>query len=225
METPLRILLLLDNRYQALLLKRLLSHSFSEAVISHFEKGEQAFDELIRNKYDFAIIGDSVGLEVLSQNLERINQRRPELAIILLMDQQRPHRSLQTLRSGISAIVDYHEANPEAVSDLIKNLLSSKERVFQTSGLEQILKKRDNSDIIDLTINTLAHEINNPLMTILGELELLLNNGYELTPEIRKKLRIIETSAHRIRSGLTNLSELAEPSVRQTPTGDLFKIG
>jgi hypothetical protein len=61
-------------------------------------------------------------------------------------------------------------------------------------------------------------------MTILGETELLLHNGYRLAPEIERKLRVIEESAQRIKHALASLSGLTEPSLKETPTGTFIDL-
>ena len=215
---------MVSNRYLLLLLNRLLSQDYPESVITQFEDCQKAFDELLSNGYDFAIIDDSCETEELTTHLKILNEKRPLLSIVMLTDQKTRHQSLKAVHAGITAVFNYNDFQLEAISDLIRSLLITKKRSSRENYLGHILNKNGNNDIIDLTINTLAHEINNPLMTILGELELLLYNGYKLPPEIRKKLTIIEKSANRIKIGLTKLSELSEPSVNQTPTGDFIKI-
>jgi signal transduction histidine kinase len=84
---------------------------------------------------------------------------------------------------------------------------------------EGLLDARTRSAIIRLTVSTLAHEINNPLMTVMGTTELLLDDADELPPENVESIRMIQESARRIESTLTDLAATGTPQVRETPAG------
>ena len=78
--------------------------------------------------------------------------------------------------------------------------------------------------MINITANTLAHEINNPLMTILGMSELLLGGAVQdCDPAVRDKLVVIQESARRIEEALNQLGNLSAPTLRDTPAGSLIK--
>ena len=62
---------------------------------------------------------------------------------------------------------------------------------------EQVAKERLGA--VQETAVTVNHEINNPLTAILGNVQLLLMKRRELDDELANKLKIIETSALKIR--------------------------
>jgi signal transduction histidine kinase len=61
------------------------------------------------------------------------------------------------------------------------------------------------------TAVTINHEINNPLMAILGNTQLLLLKGESLEPELSGKLKLIEQSCLRIQKVTQKLMAMAEP--------------
>ncbi len=73
---------------------------------------------------------------------------------------------------------------------------------------EQIDKVR--LDAVMETAVTVNHEINNPLTAALGNVQLLLMKSEELTPEVRRKLEIVEQSAMQIRDVTQRLLRLTE---------------
>jgi len=73
---------------------------------------------------------------------------------------------------------------------------------------EQVSKAR--LDAVMETAVTINHEINNPLTAALGNVQLLLMKGDELTPEVRKKLEVVEKSAMQIRDVTQRLLRLTE---------------
>jgi len=61
------------------------------------------------------------------------------------------------------------------------------------------------------TAVTINHEINNPLMAILGNTQLLLLKSASLEPELVEKLKLIEQSCLRIQKVTQKLMAMAEP--------------
>ena len=61
------------------------------------------------------------------------------------------------------------------------------------------------------TAVTINHEINNPLMAILGNTQLLLLKSESLEPELLEKLKLIEQSCLRIQKVTQKLMAMAEP--------------
>ncbi len=77
-------------------------------------------------------------------------------------------------------------------------------------------------DLIKITAGTLYHEISNPLMTILGMTELILDNGDPPDPEVARKVEAIRESAGRIQSTLNRLINIDEPALRDTASGQMI---
>lgn len=61
------------------------------------------------------------------------------------------------------------------------------------------------------TVITLNHEINNPLLSILGRTQLLLMRNNKLDVNTRKELQEIEDESKKIEKALKKLSSIAEP--------------
>lgn len=78
------------------------------------------------------------------------------------------------------------------------------------------------AELIRTTTGTLSHEINNPLMAILGISELILNDRNKYNPDVTRKITMIRRSAERIESSLRRLASITEPVLRQTPTGPMI---
>jgi signal transduction histidine kinase len=76
--------------------------------------------------------------------------------------------------------------------------------------------------MIRTAAGTLAHEINNPLMAILGISELILNDTKGRHPDVAHKVTMIRRSAERIESTLKRLARISEPVYRQTASGAII---
>jgi K+-sensing histidine kinase KdpD len=82
---------------------------------------------------------------------------------------------------------------------------------------EDIVKAR--AEAVVETAVTINHEVNNPLTAVLGNIQLLLLNADEFSPDIMEKLKAVETSALKIKEVTQNLMRIIEPSVIEYTTG------
>ncbi len=104
----------------------------------------------------------------------------------------------------------------KAVSAVLA-LVLSRGKLSGGAAPEDIVKAR--AEAVVETAVTINHEVNNPLTAVLGNIQLLLLNAEEFSPEIRDKLRAVETSALKIKEVTQNLMRIIEPSVIEYTTG------
>ena len=219
MKEDLKILLVEQNRYHTRLIIRELSEKYPGSSISVFGTANTALDELRRNAFDIAIIGldlpDVDGLGFV-QLIRKGNRHLPIIAIGDIKSKQ------AAAEAGADECLAkdgfFHVALPDVIGKLYSRLSADAKK--RSSGGK--LKQKEQAALIRVTAGTLYHEVNNPLMTILGMTELILNNGYECDPEIAKKLSIIRRSAQRIQSTLVKLSTISQPTIKETPLGKLI---
>jgi len=81
--------------------------------------------------------------------------------------------------------------------------------------LEEERLERARTTTIVQTMATLNHEINNPLVPILGNIDLLVADGDELPGSIRGKLAIIQENAKRIATSVEKLRTISRPFLTQ----------
>lgn len=75
---------------------------------------------------------------------------------------------------------------------------------------EDMVRAEKIKSIVETAV-TINHEINNPLMAILGNTQLLLLRRESLEPELVEKLKLIEKSCLRIQTVTQKLMAMAEP--------------
>lgn len=211
-----------QNRYHARLMAGELLEKYPSSSISIFSCGQTALSELRRNTFDIAIIGldlpdvDGLGF------VQLIHKEAPHLPIVVIGDAPPEQAVAEVAAAGADEYLAkdglFHVTLPDIIGKLYSRLSSDTKR--GCSGKK--LKQKEQAALIRVTAGTLYHEVNNPLMTILGTTELILNNGYECDREVAKKLRIIRRSAQRIQSALTRLSTISRPAIKETPLGKLI---
>jgi signal transduction histidine kinase len=78
---------------------------------------------------------------------------------------------------------------------------------------------------VRITAGTLLHEVRNPLMSILGEAELILDHTEPHDTEVAGKVRAIRRSARRIQSILERLAAISDPCIKETASGHMIDSG
>jgi signal transduction histidine kinase len=124
------------------------------------------------------------------------------------------------VKSWADRYVEQDDSLPDKLPDAIEEYSSRWQPSAEPSGP---LDGRTRRGVVALTVSTLAHEINNPLMTILGTSELLLRHDTVLNEDQREKVRMIQESAQRIQNTLTELANLRHHETRSTPVGPMLR--
>lgn len=104
----------------------------------------------------------------------------------------------------------------KTVSAILSLVLSRGKAVSGVSD-EDLMKAR--AEAVVETAVAINHEVNNPLTAVLGNIQLLLLNTDEFSPETRNKLKSVEESAMKIKEVTQNLMRIIEPSVIEYTTG------
>lgn len=224
MNRHLRILLLDANRYHALLVERELSACLPASVVSVFHSRDAAVDELTSNPYDATIIDDTTVGGIDDTFAELIRSKNENL-IILAMSSERDVEPDWVRRFLHVRWLPKDGKFDRLVSGIIGELIDAR-----VSSADELLPASDSTvladaDLINIAASTLSHEINNPLMTILGETELLLQRADQNDSSLLQKIRVIRRSAFRIRSAMTRLAGLSEATVKRTDSGVMVDTG
>ncbi|MFH1372732.1 MAG: response regulator [bacterium] len=216
MKQELKIALVESSRYHARLLAGELAERLPGSSISVFGCGQAALGELRRRCFDIAIIGldlpdvDGVGF------IKLLRRDVGDLPIIAVGDSNGKGPRKDAIAFGAN---DFYARDVSRHENLVRMV----NKLCRTSRRKPIRPEEKNQiDLIRVTAGTLRHEINNPLMTILGVTELILDNGYQCDREVTRKLRIVRRSAQRIHTALSRLSRISQPEIRDTPIGKLI---
>jgi signal transduction histidine kinase len=203
-----RVLIADRNRYHALLLEREIQRQLDGCVTSVFRAVEPAVEELRQNAYAIAVLDCSFTDQSCRDVLTIPNGMIPP-------EIPSDERSVTTcvIKDGT-----FHLQVPQLIQYVCEN------GTFMRNGrpIRPRLSGRRKADMINITAKTLAHEINNPLMTILGTAELITDDCREYSTEVRSKIKVIQESARRIQAIIDHLARISDPSFRSTPSGRLI---
>ncbi len=215
----LRVLLLEPNRYLSLLMEREISSVFRSAVMARFDQEDAAVEELGRTSYDVAVVDLEQAADDHGDLLADIREACPQIVLIAVGSQEQIEVEDNGGFVWADRMIPKNELTHHAIPEIIAQFSDRWEQVVRQEGREGILDTDSRSAVINLTVRTLAHEINNPLMTIMGTTELLLDTESGIPEDQVEKIRMIQDSAERIQSTLTGLAGDDSPSTKRTPVG------
>lgn len=154
----------------------------------------------IRN-YEFVIINTEKSPEAISQDMNSVrNSINKKTPIIFALPQR--ERLIK------------HFPNRKEV---IQNILKARKTEDHLSG-------KTTADIVMTTAATLAHEINNPLMSISANAEILLQKYGHIPEELLGKVRSISEAAARIQEVMDRLTQLEDVEFKDTASGAMINL-
>ena len=210
MKNDFKILLIENNRYHAVLIEQTIKESFENSSVDLFETTSFNCDLIDINKYDLAIVSYNLnrvdGIQLIPL-LKHININLP--VIITALDGFE-YLATEAINFGAAEFLikddNFYNLLPKIISEVHRrNILISKNR-----EMEEKLRNLNYQDNVKNTTGSVLHEINNPLMAIMGTIELLLDDNAIKDNNINRKLKVIKKSANRIKRSMNRLTKISE---------------
>lgn len=222
--SKLKLLVVEDDEDQAFLEKEKLESNFPDSNIDIVHDANGCLKKNF-SKYDLIILDlnlpDIFGLDLLDQI--RISCDVP---VIIVTGDDDISLAIKALKSGAYDYVikssNAFDVLPVVVENVIKNYFAKKER----ESLRERLIQSDKLASIGKLVSGLAHEINNPLTTILGFSDILLQQSKDGSRNKLEKIRdsalqckkIVEdllqfASEHKTEKKLLNIDNILERSL------------
>lgn len=223
METNLQILVVCDDRRGAEKLLNEIGELF-EGCRPDVCDPPSALWMLRERSFDLAIIHIDSGDNEVADVVESIRYQCADLPIIVSLSAD---SSISANQLSVLGAVYYLARNndcPTTVTTIIEEVLRTPEDGSVTWIGQKERQTETQAKMMRTAAGTLSHEINNPLMAILGISELILNEGKKHNPDVARKITMIRKSAERIESSLKRLSNISEPNLRSTPAGAIVDI-
>jgi signal transduction histidine kinase len=216
-----RFLIASGDRLSAGLIRRALTGRYPAAAIHFCDSASRAAQWAAQRKYDVAILGALGSNGDEAATLSSMLRPGSELPVVLVLPEDRKRELEGFLSSPLVRVVTRDPQAAERVVASVEEMLELG-RSSRSGEPEQVVDspRRDTSaSIMNIVAGTLSHEINNPLMTIQGMAELILDDSKGCDRETLKKVRIIQRSAKRIQEALHRLRRVSEPAMKETAGG------
>lgn len=101
---------------------------------------------------------------------------------------------------------------------------SQRRLIIRKGSRDAKCREQELLDVVSYTAATINHEVNNPLMSILATVEMLLNSSVDMPSEVKERVIRIGAEAERIREVIETLVDIEYLRLRQTDGGKLIEL-
>lgn len=220
----MKVLLIGNDPYHNFLVRTELRKYFSIGSIDVVSRGSDAIKRSLLRNYDLLIMNyhlpDENGINVYNR-MKKIGLDRQ--VIMIVKDSENPDVISRLKENKISYIMR-NSKFPENLTQPMKKIVLKKGK--ESTDDEEIQKRieQERIEALHQTSMTINHEVNNALTTIMGASQLLQKGKYNLSPEVKEKVKVIEDSAQRIRDTLIKMSQLKSAVSVEVPNGHMFDL-
>ena len=217
-----RLLLVESNRFHCRLLAEALSGSLGSIVLRSATSAESAARELRHNRFDLALLDLRTLRNDTAALLKQLQNTGCGIPAVVMASEVDTHLALEAVNDGASAVLLKKPDFQASAAQLIRSVLARTRIVADIGDTGQ--STGGSVDLVKVTVGTLAHEINNPLMTILGNAELGLSGSSKYDHDTMEKMTAIHRSATRIADTLEHVARMKDPVIKRTISGPLLDL-
>jgi signal transduction histidine kinase len=207
-DKPIIILLVEDNSGD----RRLISEMLAEASnmtfdVKYADRLQAATEYLGQNRVEVILLDlglpDSQGLETL----RKIHAQVSRMPIVVLTGLNDEMVGLQAVNEGAQDYLIKGQVDTQLLKHTIRYAIERKQTEERERQLQLQLDLSNRLASLGLMVEGIAHEINNPLASVIGFTQMLM---YEDIPEnIREDVKTISDNAQRVADIMKNLTTFA----------------
>lgn len=206
---PISILLVEDNPGDRRLICEMLTEARSATFdLKHVDRLQVGLEHLDNNRVDVVLsdlgLPDSQGLETLN----KIYAQVPEVPIVVLTGLNDEMLGVQAVNKGAQDYLIKGQVDANLLSRTIRYAIERKQAEEREKQLHLQLNLSNRLASLGVMVEGIAHEINNPLVSVIGSAEMLM---YEDIPEsAREAAKTISDSAQQVASIVKGLLTFAQ---------------
>ena len=208
-DKPVSVLLVEDNPGDRRLIREMLTEVRSVTFdLKYADRLEAALEHLGESRVDVILsdlgLPDSQGLETLS----KIYAQVPEIPIVVLTGLNDEMLEVQAVNKGAQDYLIKGQVDTNLLVRTIRYAMERKQAEERERQLQLQLNLSNRLASLGVMVEGIAHEINNPLVSVIGFTEMLM---YEDIPDnARESLKTISDSARRVADIVKNLLAFAQ---------------
>lgn len=193
-----KILIIENNKNVAAKASEALKICLDDADVHICRSGNDGLKRMKKRSFDLVISGsrlsDMTGFELL----ESINEIGGHWPVIILSSSAQSDEAVKYTRTGVYDYIVKDSNYPQTLAVAARRALDLSYVFNEKRNIVETNIERDRRRELSRMAHVLNHEINNPLMTVMGNVQLLLSKPDINPGELREKLAAIEESAQRI---------------------------
>ncbi|MFO7712269.1 MAG: ATP-binding protein [Dehalococcoidia bacterium] len=205
---PVGLLLVEDNPGDRRLILEMLADAGSGTFdVHHADRLRTALESLGQNGTELVLLDlglpDSQGLETLRQ----VHARASEIPIVVLTGLNDEMVGVRAINEGAQDYLIKGQVDTQLLKRTIRYAIERKQAEDRERRLQLQLSASNRLASLGLMVEGIAHEINNPLASVIGFAQ-MLSYG-ELPESAREDVKMIEESAQRVSDIMNNLLAFA----------------
>lgn len=212
----IRLLLVDDNEDQAFIAMEALSED-GRIEVTDVNSGQACLDCLNQSTYDLVILDYSMPQMTGMEVLRKMRSNGIDVPVIMVTGYGDERVAVEAMKLGAADYIiksgHYHELLPSIVHrtiDLQRHKMELEDQKIRNIRLCAVLE----------TAVTVNHEINSPLVAVIGYAELLNQQGESIDPMLHQYVQGILEGSHRIEAVTRRLSQVMTPATK-TYLGDV----
>ncbi len=208
-DKPISILLIEDNPGDRRLICEMLTEARSMTFdLKYADRLQAALEHLGENRVDVVLsdlgLPDSQGLETLS----KIYAQVPEIPIVVLTGLNDEMLGVQAVNKGAQDYLIKGQVDTNLLVRTIRYAIERKQAEERERQLQLQLNLSNRLASLGLMVEGIAHEINNPLVSVVGFAEMLMQD--DIPENVREAVKTISDSAQRVAGIVKNLLTFAQ---------------
>lgn len=208
-DKPISILLVEDNPGDRRLIQEMLTEARSVTFdLKYADRLQAALEHLGESRVDVVLsdlgLPDSQGLETLT----KIYAQVPEIPIVLLTSLDNEIVAIQAVNKGAQDYLIKGQVDTNLLVRTIRYAIERKQAEERERQLQLQLNLSNRLASLGLMVEGIAHEINNPLVTVVGFAEMLMQS--DVSENVREAVKTISDSAQQVAGIVKNLLTFAQ---------------
>ena len=206
---PINILLVEDNPDDSYLIRRMLTAAKSMTFdLKYADRLQAGLEHLSENRVDVILLDlglpDSQGLETL----RKIYAQVPEVPIMVLTGLHDEMLGVQAVNKGAQDYLIKEQVDTNLLVRCIRYAIERKRAEERERQLHLQLEISNRLASVGVMVEGIAHEINNPLVSVIGFAEMLMQD--DIPENAREAVKTISDGAQRVAGIVKNLLTFAQ---------------
>ena len=195
-----------DEKFARVLSKQLKKNNYE---VSHSTNLADFLDVIIQEKFDLVLLDlglpDSSGLETY----ERISKVVPDTPIVVLTGLDDEEIAVGAVKKGAQDYLVKGDVDNRTILRSLDYAIERSKLLFRLKKLQEIVLQSERIKVLVETAGAAAHEINQPLTSIFGMVE-ILKKDLKKDIEAQKKLDFILDSAYSIKEIIKKMGSIKQ---------------